>query len=327
MKLKLLEYLQCFNCGGSFSLNDEMTEGSEIISGCLVCSGCSLIFPILRGVPRMLPKEQGETNKSIAERFGYEWKSFAEFFDFYREQFLGWIKPVKPDFFRDKVVLDGGCGKGRHIRLAAEFGAKEVIGVDLSEAVEVAYNATKQSPNVHVIQADIFHLPLKQKFDYAYSIGVLDHTTDPYLAFSSLVKLLAPGGSISAWVYGKEGNGWITGLVDPIRKTVTSRAPLWFVKALAFSLASILFATINVIYKPLNKNKFTRKFLFYRDYLISIENFPFREMMSITFDHLVAPKAYYLSAGEVTGWFKKEQLKNVVLTRHNQNSWCGFGTK
>ena len=33
---------------------------------------------------------------------------------------------MQPDFFRNKVVLDAGCGIGRHAYLASEFGAKDV---------------------------------------------------------------------------------------------------------------------------------------------------------------------------------------------------------
>ena len=75
---------------------------------------------------------------TTAESFGWQWQHFTQADDKYEQQFLGWIAPVKPEFFKDKVVLEGGCGKGRHTQLAAQWGAREVIGVDLSAAVETA---------------------------------------------------------------------------------------------------------------------------------------------------------------------------------------------
>ena len=51
----------------------------------------------------------------------------------------------------------------------------------MSQAVESAFAATRTSANMHVVQADIYRLPLKQVFDYAYSIGVLDHIPDPFV--------------------------------------------------------------------------------------------------------------------------------------------------
>ncbi len=327
MKLKLLEYLKCFNCNKDFILKNEQREDNEIISGTLACSGCSYEAPIMRGIPRMLPTNQVEQNKNIAERFGYEWKLFSKFYDLYQEQFLDWIKPVEADFFKGKIILDGGCGKGRHIRLAAKFGAKEAIGIDLSEAVEVAYLETKHLPNVHIIQADLFHLPLKTAFDYIYSIGVLDHTIDPYLAFHGLTTLLKSGGKISTWVYSREGNDWIMNVVDPLRLKVTSRLPLPILKVFSYFLASIIWVVTRLVYKPLNAVPGLRNILFYRDYMVSIADFPLNELTAIVFDHLGPPSVYYLTKEEVTEWFTKDQMKEFQITWRNKNSWRASGIK
>ena len=47
--------------------------------------------------------------------------------------------PCRPTAFADRLVLDMGCGKGRHLRGGIPVRAREVIGVDLSEAVDVAF--------------------------------------------------------------------------------------------------------------------------------------------------------------------------------------------
>lgn len=51
---------------------------------------------------------------------------------------------------------------GSFVEVAAE-NAGEVIAVDLSLAVEACYNNDGQKQNVHVIQADLFNLPIKKK--------------------------------------------------------------------------------------------------------------------------------------------------------------------
>ena len=112
--------------------------------------------------------------------------SYSELTDADRREFLDWIRPLEPADFEGRVVLDAGCGKGRHIFLAAKFKARTVVGVDLSNAVEAAYRNTRELPNVHVIQADIYHLPFAQPFDLAYSIGVLHHLPDPKAGFLAL---------------------------------------------------------------------------------------------------------------------------------------------
>jgi SAM-dependent methyltransferase len=110
------------------------------------------------------------------------------------------LLPVNREFFKDKVVLEGGCGKGRHTQLAAQFGARDVIGVDLSDAVETAFAATRHLPNAHIVQTDIFNLPFARAFDYAFSVGVLHHLPDPRGGFKSLVSKVKPGGHMSAWI-------------------------------------------------------------------------------------------------------------------------------
>ena len=121
------------------------------------------------------------------------------------------------------MVLEGGCGKGRHTQLAAGWGARDVIGIDLSEAVETAFAGTRALANAHIIQADIYNLPFARIFDYAFSVGVLHHLPDPRGGFVSVASKVKPDGHLSAWVYGAENNGWITRWIGPLRENLTSR--------------------------------------------------------------------------------------------------------
>ena len=101
-------------------------------------------------------------------------------------------------------VLDGGCGMGRYLRVAAEGGAR-VVGMDLSGAVLAARDLTREFAEVSVVQGDLLRPPFAEaSFDHIYSLGVLDHTPDPRAAFLALARLLRPGGRIVVWVYPKE---------------------------------------------------------------------------------------------------------------------------
>src|SRR5256885_13161902 len=86
------------------------------------------------------------------------------------------MAPGGKDAFAGRRVLDAGGGKGRHLRLAAAFGAKEVIGVDLGPAVDAAAQNTADLDNVHVVQGDLTRPPFRlESVDLIYSIGVLHH--------------------------------------------------------------------------------------------------------------------------------------------------------
>ena len=225
MKEKLLDLLACPSCGGDILLAYVSKYlNKEIIEAVLNCRKCDREYKVERGVPRFASLDKIEQEKAdTAEVFGWQWKQFTQENDLYAEQLLGWLKPVKPEFFEKKLVLEAGCGKGRHTTLAAKWGAKQIIGVDLSAAVETAFQATKDLPNAHIVQADIYKLPFKKVFDYAFCVGVLHHTPDPKKAFISLASKVKKGGAISAWVYGEENNDWIINYVNPIREGFTSK--------------------------------------------------------------------------------------------------------
>ena len=297
------------------------------MEGELRCGACGSSFPITSGIPRFANLAHVESDKrATAEGFGWQWQHFTQEDDRYAEQFLGWIAPVTPDFFRDKVVLEAGCGKGRHTRLAARWGAREVIGIDLSGAVETAFAATRSLPNAHVIQGDIYHLPLARKFDYAFSVGVLHHLPDPRGGFMSMASKVKPGGHVSAWIYGAENNEWITRFVNPVREKFTSRIDQRVLLQLSKLPTACLYLATKLIYRPLNKNGSSlAKHLFYNDYLNSLTDFGWREQHNIVFDHLVAPTAFYISHDEFETWWHDLGARDVSISWHNKNSWRGTG--
>jgi SAM-dependent methyltransferase len=325
---KLLELLACPNCGGDILLAyASKYEDKQIIEAVLSCKKCEREYKVVRGVPRFADLDKIEQDKlETAENFGWQWTHFTQEDAKYNEQFLGWLQPVKPDFFRDKLVLEGGCGKGRHTSLAAKWGAKEVVGIDLSAAVESAFLATKHLPNAHIVQADIFKLPFKKAFDYAFSVGVLHHTPDPQKAFVSLAGKVKKGGAISAWIYGAENNEWITSYVNPVREKFTSKMGQPTLYQLSKLPTLGVYLASKLIYKPLNKTaKPLAGKLFYNDYLNHLGTFGWREQHNIVFDHLVAPTAFYITKGDFENWWRDIGAGDVEIIWHNRNSWCGFG--
>jgi SAM-dependent methyltransferase len=330
MKVRLLNYLACPVCGQEIRLAESReSEGGEILDGTLSCNGCSELFPIVRGVPRFADLAKVDAEKAaIATSFGFEWQHFTQEDARYGEQLLGWIEPVTPEFFEDKVILDGGCGKGRHMVLASSWGARDVVGIDLSEAVESAFAATRTSENMHVVQGDICRLPFKCTFDYAFSVGVLDHIPDPVIGFKSLASKVRPGGHLSVWVYGAENNGWIINLVNPVRERFTSRISPRALLHLSKLPTVAVFAASKFVFGPLSRSRLGSSIvnkLFYSDYLISISRFGWREQHTIVFDHLVAPTAHYVKREQFERWWNDIGAREIVIGWHNRNSWRGFG--
>ncbi len=331
MKPRLLDLLGCPQCNGPLTLGDAVDAGHDITSGTLTCADCGRTYPIRGSIPRLLPDVLDPAKQKTADAFGWQWLHFVEMHDHFEAQFLDWIWPIQPDYFRGKVIMDAGCGMGRHAHFAAMYGSTEVVAIDFSASVETAFKNIGHLPNVHIIQGDIDHPPFRLvdgsgDFDFIYSIGVLQFLPDPEHGFRSLARFLKPKGEIYGWVYGHENNALIHHFFAPLRKHVTSRLRPSILRAVAWPLAVALIGAIRALYVPLHGTRLYRR-LPQNDYMYSIHEFPFRYIYNIVFDHLVAPTAVYLRKEEFQAWFENVGLESVELTWRNQNSWRGRGRR
>ncbi len=157
-------------------------------------------FPVLRGVPRFVAESD------YTASFGRQWNHWATTqmdsvngTNIHRERFSRYFEP--PERLEGLRVLDAGCGVGSFIELVAPH-AREVVGFDLSTAVEAAQRNVGGLANVTIAQADIYNPPLEpESFDFVYCLGVIQHTPDPRAAFASLARLVRPGGRLGVWIY------------------------------------------------------------------------------------------------------------------------------
>jgi SAM-dependent methyltransferase len=77
-----------------------------------------------------------------------------------------------------------------------------VVALDYSGAVDACYANLGHYPNLHIVQGDVYALPLDRgMFPFVYSLGVLQHTPDVHGAFAALPSMLAPGGRLCVDFY------------------------------------------------------------------------------------------------------------------------------
>lgn len=217
MKWSLLEFLVCPLCTSDLELKSFIASEGWIEEGLLICQRGDR-FPVIQGIPiliepslrfAILKEEEARfweryggysyrdslgvlsiEKKSAAEVWGYQWQVFYRIWqdEARDEQFHRFVFPVRPEHFRQRIILDVGCGMGRHI-LSYASNAKIAIGVDISLSVRVASRLTRKFPNAHIVQADICQLPFRlQTFDLVYSIGVIHHLPDPKSAYFALLS-------------------------------------------------------------------------------------------------------------------------------------------
>ena len=177
-------------------------------------------------------------------------------FPHWEQVFRDSIAPITPEFFRGKVGLDGGCGFGRSLFYAATYGA-EMIGLDLSEAIEAARENTR-SPSQRAPRAGRHLSPARaaQSLDFVYSIGVLHHLPDPKGGFLSLTRLLKPGAPMFIWVYLRGRGRQI--VVFNVDARDLDPLPLRLLNAVCFLLAAAQWTGWLLPYRGLRRFRLTR---------------------------------------------------------------------
>lgn len=336
-------------CGGAFR-DVPFAAESEMQDGVLTCDGCPRVYPVINGVPRLLPDALAHVLPSMHSEFfarhaeamapylrrcspdeagraldakrrtiasySYQWRKFREMFPHWEDIFRWSVTPLEPSFFRGRVGLDAGCGFGRSLFHAASYGA-EVIGLDLSEAVEAAHDNTRHLAGAHVVQGDIFHPPVRPgTLDFVYSIGVLQHLPDPRGGFIGLTRLLAPKAPAFVWVYPR-GRGRQIALFSLMR-AVSTRMPLPMVDLLALGLAAAQWLMWITPYRVLSRFAATRPIASRVPFAL-YARFPFRVLHTDWVDGLSVPLVAYYTATDIRGWYEDAALERVQLA----NPWDG----
>jgi Methylase involved in ubiquinone/menaquinone biosynthesis len=101
------------------------------------------------------------------------------------------------------LVLDAGCGSGRHLRALAKIPDLKIIGIDrnssdLNDALTSLKNMPDASSDDYLVsRADIKNLPFASaSFDYVICSEVLEHIPEHENALKELVRILKPQGDL-----------------------------------------------------------------------------------------------------------------------------------
>ena len=104
------------------------------------------------------------------------------------------------------LVLDAGCGEGRHCFGALERGAR-VVGVDLDRASlrkasgALRFRAHQLGRLGGVLQGDAFRLPFGDaRFDRVICSEVMEHVHDYRAAARELARVVRPGGTLAVTI-------------------------------------------------------------------------------------------------------------------------------
>ena len=247
MQIRLLDILCCPKCSGKLNCEPDIQQDKEISEGNLTCKDCQTAYPIKAGIPRFVESD------NYASSFGYQWNLFSkEQIDSHNGTTLsakrfwaetGWTK----EHLKGKWILDAGCGAGRFLDVASTAEA-DIVGIDISSAIDASQQNLQGRKNVHFVQASIYELPFRAgTFDCCFCIGVIQHTPKPKEALRSVAGMVKPEGEIALTIY--QRRKWYTMLYSkywlrPVTKRMSKQTLLKIIRRImpvAFPVTDVLF--------------------------------------------------------------------------------------
>ncbi len=111
------------------------------------------------------------------------------------------------EFLKDKnTIIDTGCGLGYKAAWFAELAPHAtVLGVDISDAIDVAAKNYTSVPNLFFFRGDIANTGIKENsIDFTVCDQVIMHTEIPEDTFRHLSGITSPSGEFACYVYSKK---------------------------------------------------------------------------------------------------------------------------
>ncbi len=330
---------------------------TDVVEGLLDCGRCHARFPIINGVPRLLRPTLLVGMRSRYADFFARHPEFlvgadratdplADTLESFTRQRLD-LRPPGPEFahqwtdnlrrnlgpatsieaLRDALILDVGCGFGRHLYVASRAGA-EVVGVDLSGGVDVARQNNLDHPRCHIVQADITERPFRDDcFDVVWSFGVLHHMPDPRIGFECIAPFArSDGGLVAIWGYGYRGMRMTYRLshmraLHRVSRQLSSRARVRASKVVA-ALLSVLY------WEPLRlARRIGLRRLSERLPLAQYVDHGWMARVAGVHDRLSTPITHFHDREELVDWFRTARLTDVRVEDTDRRGWRAYGRR
>lgn len=307
--------LACPECRTALT-PDPSADADAVDDGWVSCEA-GHAFRVTNGIPRFI-EGAGVTEQTdaIHRSFTSEWdhhdyaadrvwgQSLAE-----RRQIALRELDCAPEDLAGKRVLDAGCGAGMVSYLLSEMGA-EILATDISGSVDAAkmqLAALGTNGRVQFIQADLGRPPLKPgQFDLVFSGGVLHHNPDTRVALDAIAPLVAPGGQIYVWLYGKTPGPahTVRGLMRRIIVPLPAKAQRGLLR---------VWTSQSIARQELRRRSGRAR---------PTDGVTYREKMLILLDHYTPRYRWEHTPEELSGWYRELGFTDIKTT---QLTGVGFG--
>ena len=229
-----------------------------------------------------------------------------------------------------KRGIEAGCGNGYDLRiLAIRYPKVDFFGIDISDGIRNAKEICKGLKNVYLVKASITHLPFKKEvFDFAYSYGVIHHTTSPFGCFAELNNVLKEDSKLTVYLYEKHEKNpakYYMLIFVKLVRVFSSRLPKKILYGICFILSPFVFVLFSLPSKLLSLFSSTKPFS---------DKIPFnfaKGPFSLTgdlYDRFGAPIEHRYSKKETENLFEEAHFGHTSITRaKNIAGWVAWGKK
>ncbi len=229
------------------------------------------------------------------------------------------VNPFNLSSVKNKVIMEVGVGSGRILNNLVKFLPKKAIGVEPSQAIQIAKkNNSFSKVKIEFLNIKAEDLKIKKKIDFVFSLGVVHHIPNYKQACTKIYESLKPKGKFIIWVYGHEGNELYLLIFNNIRR-ITRILPDGVLRGFCTLLNLMCYFYIFLC-------KFVR--LPMQKYMLEVfGKCSFEKRNYIIFDQLNPSFSKYFKKKELISLLKESGFKKVSIKHRHGYSWLAIAQK
>lgn len=226
------------------------------------------------------------------------------------------------------IEVGSGCGYDTYIMAKANPAVK-LISIDISDGIYKTKQLVSGLGNVMALKCSALNIAVKgSSLDFAYSFGVLHHTSDPKRGLLEIARVLKNGSPAFLYLYEDHSENPIKHtllvIITAVRR-LTTRMPKKALYALSWILSPFIFIVFTVPSKIMKNFKATRHIAEEMPFNFGTGPFSLRGDL---YDRFGAPIEYRFSRQGINDLFTECGFSNIHITRLRHTAgWVVWGYK